>query len=116
VGSELQNLRKIAAIPNFSRIRMKKKLSCYKRDGVSIFGATDEACPNVKRLEYILLSAHQNRRLFEKFQQHFLVCEACQRRIRLIELFYVILDEEIRQPLSPAVVEMAQRLAEPLRA
>jgi len=78
-------------------------------------GEIDERCPEVGLLEYILLSAHQNRELFEQFQQHFLLCEACQKRIRLIELFYVILDQEIRQPVSRVAVEMAQKLAEPQR-
>jgi hypothetical protein len=95
---------------------MKKNLSRYRTDVVSIFAEIDETCPDVELLEYILLSAHQSRRLFEKFQRHFLLCEVCQRRIRLIELFYIILDREIRQPLSPAVVEMAQRLVETQRA
>ncbi len=83
---------------------------------VSYFGENAERCPDAGLLEYILLSAHQNRQLFEQFQQHFLVCDNCQRRIRLIELYYVILDREIRQAVSPAVVEMAQKLAEAQQA
>jgi hypothetical protein len=63
-------------------------------------------------LEYILLSAHRDRALFEQFQEHFLVCDTCQRRIGLIELYYSILDREIRREVSPAVVDMAQKLVE----
>jgi hypothetical protein len=54
--------------------------------------------------------------LYECFEQHFLVCEACQRRIRLMQVFYPILDQEIRQAVSPATVEMAHKLAEIQRA
>ena len=72
----------------------------------------EERCPDGGLLEYILLSAHHDRKLFEQFQEHFLVCDNCQRRIRLIELYYVILDREIRQEVSPAVVDMAQKLVE----
>jgi hypothetical protein len=95
---------------------MNNKLSRYNRNAVSTVGEIDEACPDVQLLEYILLTAHRNRRLFEQFQHHFLVCEVCQRRIHLIELFYRILDQEIQQPLSPAVVQMAQRIVETQRA
>ncbi len=95
---------------------MKNNLSRYGREVFSYFGDIEERCPDAGLLEYILLSAHQNRKLFEQFQQHFLVCDSCQRRIRLIELFYVILDREIGQAVSPAVVEMAQKLAEAQQA
>jgi hypothetical protein len=95
---------------------MKNNLSRYRRTVTSYFGENEERCPDAGRLEYTLLSAHQNRKLFEQFQQHFLVCDACQRRIRLIELYYVILDREIRQAVSPAAIEMAQKLAEAQQA
>jgi hypothetical protein len=95
---------------------MNKNLSRYRRNVVSYMGKIDENCPNGRLLEYILLSAHQNPELYEQFEHHFLVCEACQKRIRLIELFYVILDQEIRQPVSRVAVEMAQKLSEPQRA
>jgi hypothetical protein len=91
---------------------MKNNLLRYRRELFSYFGENEERCPDAGLLEYTLLSAHRNRELFEQFQQHFLVCDYCQRRIRLIELYYVILDREIRQAVSPAAVEMAQRLAE----
>lgn len=96
---------------------MNKNPSRYQRDVVPFMREEiDEHCPDAGSLEYILLSAHQNRELFEQFEQHFLVCDACQKRIRLMELFYRILDQEIRQPVSPVVVEMAQKLTEPQRA
>jgi hypothetical protein len=91
---------------------MKKNLSRYRREVLSHFSEVGTSCPDVESLEYILLTAQQNRRWFEKFQHHFLCCETCQRRIRLIELFYIILDHEVAQPHSPAVAKMAQRLAE----
>jgi hypothetical protein len=91
---------------------MNKNLSRFRRESVSSIAKIDERCPDARLLEYILLSAHQNRELFEQFQHHFLVCEACQKRISMIELFYVILDAEIRQPVSPVAIEMAQKLAE----
>jgi len=96
-------------------MNMNKNLSRYRRDVVSFMEETDERCPNARLLEYLLLSAHQNRELFAQFERHFLVCEACQKRIRMIKLFYVILDQEIRQPVSRVAVEMAQKLAEPQR-
>jgi hypothetical protein len=95
---------------------MNNNLSRFRRESVSSFEKIDDLCPDARLLEYILLSAHQNRELFEQFQHHFLACETCQKRIRLIELFYVILDAEIRQPVSPVAVEMAQKLAEPQSA
>ncbi|MDZ7343942.1 MAG: hypothetical protein ONA90_05450 [candidate division KSB1 bacterium] len=91
---------------------MKKNLSRYRRDVLSFFREVGTSCPDVESLEYLLLTAQQNRRWFEKFQAHFLCCESCQRRIRLIGLFYTILDQELAQPHSPAVIKMAQRLAE----
>jgi len=106
----------IAAIPNFHDMSMNNNLSRYRRDVISTMGKIDERCPESGSLEYILLSAHQNRERFEQFEHHFLVCESCQKRIRLIELFYVILDEEIQQPVSRVAIEMAQKLAEPQQA
>jgi len=91
---------------------MNQNLSRYGRDVVSYMGEIDERCPESGSLEYILLSAHQNRERFEQFERHFLVCENCQKRIRLIELFYVILNEEIQQPVSRVAIEMAQKLAD----
>ena len=95
---------------------MNKNLSRYRRNVASILEEIDERCPDNKLLEYTLLTAHQNRKSYERFEQHFLVCEACQRRIRLIQLFYSILDQEIRQAVYPATVEMAQKLTEIQRA
>jgi len=95
---------------------MNKNLLRYSRDVVSFMEENDERCPGSGSLEYILLSAHQNRELFEQFEHHFVVCEACQKKIRLIELYYVILSEEMQRPVSPVVVEMAQKLAEPQNA
>lgn len=100
----------------FHDMSMNKNLLRYRSDAVSCMGEFDERCPQAGLLEYILLSAHQNRGLFERFEHHFLVCEACQRRIRLMELFYLILNEEIQRPVSPVIVEMAQKLVEPLQA
>lgn len=95
---------------------MNKNLSRYRRAVVSGMGEIDERCPDAGSLEYLLLSAHRNREAFAQFEQHFLVCESCQKRIRLIELFYVILNEEIQQPVSPVVIQLAQKLAEPQQA
>lgn len=94
---------------------MNKNLLRY-REIASLREELDERCPNARLVEYILLSAYQNRELFEQFEHHFLVCETCQRRIRLMELFYVILNEEMQRPVSPVVVEMAQKLIEPQSA
>ncbi|MGH7598554.1 MAG: hypothetical protein ACREOI_19535 [bacterium] len=91
---------------------MKNNLSRFRRDEVHSWEVIEERCPDGGLLEYILLSAHHDRKLFEQFQEHFLVCDTCQRRIGLIELYYVILDREIQQEVSPAVVDMAQKLAE----
>lgn len=95
---------------------MNKNLSRYSRAVVSGMGEIDERCPEAGSLEYILLSAHRNREQFEQFEQHFVACESCQKRIRRIELFYVILNEEIQQPVSPVVIELAQKLVEPQQA
>ncbi|MDZ7292442.1 MAG: hypothetical protein ONB42_21150 [candidate division KSB1 bacterium] len=90
---------------------MKNLSRYYRRNLISGSGEIDEGCPDAGLLEYILLTAHHNRELYQQFERHFLVCETCQRRIHLIELFYVILDQEMRQPVSPVVVDFAQRLA-----
>jgi hypothetical protein len=91
---------------------MKNDLSRFRRDEVHYWEVIEERCPDGGLLEYILLSAHRDRALFEQFQEHFLVCDTCQRRIGLIELYYSILDREIRREVSPAVVDMAQKLVE----
>lgn len=91
---------------------MKNNLSRFRRDEVHYWEVIEERCPDGGLLEYILLSAHRDRELFEQFQEHFLVCDTCQRRIGLIELYYSILDREIRREVSPAVIDMAQKLVE----
>jgi hypothetical protein len=91
---------------------MKNDLSRFRRDEVHYWEVIEERCPDGGLLEYILLSAHRDRALFEQFQEHFLICDTCQRRIGLIELYYSILDREIRREVSPAVVDMAQKLVE----
>jgi hypothetical protein len=91
---------------------MKKNISRFSRP-LSFSGKLDEACPDAELLEYILLSAHQNPELYEQFQEHFLVCDVCQRRIRLVKLFYSILAKEMEQPVTLATVKMAKKLTAP---
>ena len=77
-------------------------------------GAIREECLDAETLEFVLLSAHRNRALYEAFEDHLLTCDRCIRRIRAIKTYYTILERELRRPASPELVEMARSLAEPV--
>lgn len=79
-----------------------------------VVGAIREECLDAESLEFVLLSASQNRGLYDTFEEHFLTCERCQRRIRVLQAYYRILEAELRRPVSPKVVQMARKLAEPV--
>lgn len=61
-------------------------------------------------LEYVLLSASQNRRLLQAFERHFLTCSTCQQRIDELVTFYGILDQELQKPTPARVKKMAAEL------
>ena len=75
-------------------------------------GVIRDECLSAKSLEYLLLTAQQNRALYDTFYEHFLSCEKCMRRIKNLERFYRILDKELMNPVSAKTVEFARTLNE----
>lgn len=79
-----------------------------------MLGAIREECLDAESLEFVLLNASSNRGLYDTFEEHFLTCERCRRRIRALQTYYRILEAELRRPVSPQVVQMARKLTEPV--
>ena len=76
------------------------------------FGVIREECLNAESLEYLLLTAHKNRALYNLFEEHFLTCEKCMRKIKKMEKFYRLLEQELVKPVSSQSVEFARGLVE----
>lgn len=74
------------------------------------FEAIREECLDSETLEFVLLTAQRNPALYKNFEEHFLACEHCSRRVHGLAVFYGILKDELQQPVSPKVVTLAQNL------
>jgi len=91
------------------------KRNFRQREGISrVFEAVREECLDSESLEFVLLSAQRNPALYKNFEEHFLSCEHCSRRVRRLAAFYGILEGELQQPVSTKVVTMARTLAKSL--
>jgi len=84
------------------------------RKNPSVVGDREQACPNAQELEYILLSASQDRQLLQAFVLHFLTCSTCQERINELVVFYGILDQELQKPTPARVKRLAAQLFVPV--
>jgi hypothetical protein len=67
--------------------RMKKRNFRQRERIPRAFEAIREECLDSESLEFVLLSAQRNPALFENFQEHFLSCEQCSRRVRALAAF-----------------------------
>ena len=68
------------------------------------------SCPDPADVESILLKSHKHPVLIKAFEDHLVGCERCCKRVKRMQIFYEILQDEMARPASVKVVEFAEEL------
>jgi len=74
------------------------------------------SCPGERRIEDILLNAQVHPVVFKAFQNHFIVCKRCARKVKRLHKFYGILEKELSRPYSPRAIDFAKTLYEEVQS
>ncbi|KAA3657680.1 MAG: hypothetical protein DWQ10_12805 [Calditrichaeota bacterium] len=66
------------------------------------------SCPTPFDVEKILMQSEKHQLLFRAFEEHITYCPKCFRIVRKLHKFYEILDNEMKNEVSPQIVAFAK--------